>query len=105
MNCASPSKKKRGEAEPTRPGRVGRWEARRRRALASGVDVLLTGRRSSDRRLFRRQSTIRPVRFGKIFHSYLRYLRYLWANCDVHGRLCASASLCFSLCLCASVVH
>jgi hypothetical protein len=47
-------KKRRGEAEPTRPGRVGWWEARRRRTLASGVDVLPTGgRRSSDRRQFR----------------------------------------------------
>jgi len=32
--------------------------------------------------LFRRQSTVRPIRFGKIFLAYLRYLRYLWANCD-----------------------
>jgi len=54
-----PSKQERGEAEPTRPGRAGRWEARLRRTLAFGTDGLSTGgRRSSDRRLFRRQSTV-----------------------------------------------
>ena len=67
MDGTTPPKQEKSEAEPTRPGRVGRWEARRRRTLASGVDVLSTGsRRSPDRRRFRHQSTVRPIRFGEI---------------------------------------
>jgi len=54
-------KNEEGQAEPTRPGRVGRWEERQRRTLASGVGALSTGRgRSSDRRRFRRQSSALP---------------------------------------------
>ena len=92
MEGAPPSIKKRGEAEPARPGRVVRWAARLRRTLAFGADGLLTGgRRSSDCRLFHRQSSARLTRFSEIFFAYLRYLRDLWANCDGSER---------SLCLC-----
>jgi len=53
----SSSEQERGEAEPTCPGRVVRWEAWLRRTLAFGADLLLTGSwRSQDRRRFRRQS-------------------------------------------------
>jgi len=61
-----------------RPGRVGRWEARRRRTLASEADVLLTGgRRSPDRRLFRRHSSALPHHLSEIICVYLRDLRFL----------------------------
>ena len=61
MKGAPRSQQKRGKAEPTRLRRGGRWEARRRRTLASGGDGLSTGcRRSFDRRQFRRQSPALP---------------------------------------------
>ena len=75
MDGASPSKKKRIEAESTRPGRVVRWAERQRRTLASGADVLPTG--GGDRQiadLFRRQS-----RHCSIKETICVYLRYLWA--------------------------
>lgn len=51
MDGAPLSKQEKGQAEPTRPGRVGRWEVRLRRTLAFGADGLPTGgRRSLDRR-------------------------------------------------------
>ena len=66
------SKQEKGEAEPTRPGRVVRWAARLRRTLAFGADGLLTGgRRSSDRRLFRRQSSAPPPQVNdNLFASF-----------------------------------
>ncbi len=72
----SSSEQERGEAEPTCPGRVGRWEARRRRTLASGVDVLLTGRRSSDRRLFRRQSSALAHHVSEALFASFASLRF-----------------------------
>ena len=51
VDGATPPIQGKGEAEPTRPGRVVRGEAGQRRTLASGVDMLSPGtRRSSDRR-------------------------------------------------------
>ncbi len=91
-----------------RPGRVGRWEARRRRTLASEADVLLTGgRRSPDRRLFRRHSSALPHHLSEIICVHLRDLRFP----PVGGRpLCLrvfvfamfSVFLSVSLCLCGS---
>jgi len=50
-------KNDKGQAEPTRRRRVGRWKVRQQRTLASGVDVLSTGsRRSPDRRRSHRHS-------------------------------------------------
>jgi len=92
MDGAPLSKQEKGQAKPTRPGRVGRWEVRQRRTLASGVDVLITGwRRSPDRRQFRRQSPApQPMRLsvsicvicgqswvGGWICADLRYLRFL----------------------------
>ncbi len=73
-----PSRSERGQAEPTRPGRGVRWDVWPRQALALGVDERATGgRRSSDRRLFRRQS-----RHCSVKRTICVYLRDLWANCD-----------------------
>ena len=96
MDGATPSNQERGQAEPTRPWRVGRWEVRRRRTLASGVGELPTGgRRSPDRRLFRRQSTELPLHlWEKLFASFAS-LRFI-----VRVRTVSV----FSLCLCVSVV-
>ena len=77
---------RRGEAEPTRPGRVGRWQAGLRRTLAFGTDRLATGsRRSSDRRRFRRQSSMRSIRCSEIICEHLRYLRF---SCEGGWALC-----------------
>jgi hypothetical protein len=107
----SPSKLEKGEAEPMRLWRVGRWEAWLRRTLAFGADLLLTcGRRSQDRRPFRRQSQLRPLRFCEISLAYLRYLRDLRATCLAMLRVFVSSWLrrarvdgsVISLCLCGS---
>jgi hypothetical protein len=67
-----------GEVEPMRPGRVGRWEARRRRTPAFEADVLLTGgRRSPDRRLFHRHSSALPHHVSGVICVHLRDLRFL----------------------------
>ena len=107
-----PSKHERGQAEPTRRRRGVREIARRRRTLAPGVDVLSPGgRRSPDRRLFRRQTPICPIRCSGIFFclsaficvicGYLRCLRVFVSSCLRCVRwLCAR-----TLCLCASVVQ
>ncbi len=122
-----------GQAEPTRHRRVGRWEARRRRTLASGVDVLPTGRpRSRDRRRFRRDhrcgASVRRSPFAAF--ASLRFttdgsapphlcasapLRSFVAPCRLRvfvssclrraPRLCVSSLCVPSVCLCASVVQ
>jgi hypothetical protein len=99
-----PSRSERGQAESTRPGRVVRWDVWPRQALALGVDERATGgRRSSDRRLFRRQS-----RHCCVKRTICVYLRDLWAHCDGWSAFvssCVRCPLCFSLCalcLCGS---
>ena len=91
-----PSKYERGQAEPTRRKRGVRETARRRRTLASGVDVLSPGgRRSPDRRLFRRQSSPLPL---------TRSLRLSAPICVICGffALVAFVSLCLRVCDVAS---
>jgi len=85
------------KAEPTRRRRVGRWEAWLRRTLAFGAFRLLTGgRRSSDRRLFCRQSAALPPPVS---------LRLSASICVICGFLGWVRWLCVrTLCLCASVV-
>ena len=90
-----------------RPGRVGRWEVWLQRTLAFGADRLLTGgRRSPDRRLFRRHFSALPHHLSEIICVYLRDLRFLrcvrgWSSClRVCDVLCVP-SLC-PLCLCGS---
>jgi hypothetical protein len=63
------SKKEKGQAEPTRPRRVVRWETRLRRTPAFGADGFLTGgRRSSDRR------SVPPSIRGTAFSGHRRPL-------------------------------
>ena len=99
----------RGEAEPTRPGRVGRWEPRLRRTLAFGADRLSTGRRrSSDRRRFRRQSSvgcITPARPSLRSSRLCGFFSYGWLCASAALRLCVSSSLWFPGGLGVLVVH
>ena len=103
MNGATSSKQGKGEAKPTRPGRVGRWEEGLRRTLAFGADILPTGRRrSSDRRLFRRQSSALQhqgnyLRLSALSAVFLRVCAAFVSSCLRCLPLCFSLR---SLCLC-----
>ena len=103
-------KQEKGKAEPARLRRVGRWEGRLRRTLAFGADGLPSGgRRSSDRRLFRRQSSVPLIRFCGVFLalsalSGLSVGQLGWCAAFVPSCLRVCDGLCDSLCLCASVV-
>ena len=66
-------KREKREAEPTRTGRVGRWDVWPREALALGADERPTGgRRSQDRRQSRRQSSATPHHFSDNLFAPLR---------------------------------
>jgi len=83
VDGATPPIKENGQAEPTRPRRVGRWKVRRRRTLASGVDVLPTG--GGDRQIADCSAVNPRYRLSVSVGSssrYLRDLRDLRANCD-----------------------
>ena len=98
-----PSQGGRCEAEPTRSERGGRWGAWLRRTLAFGaVRLPAGGRRSPDRRLFRRQSSALSIHMSKNICVYLRDLRFLrWADgLCVFVPSCLRWTLCF---LCVSV--
>ena len=101
-------RKKKGEAEPTRPGRVVRWAARQRRTLASGDVVLPTGggdRQIADCSAANLGTTESRKLSGSIWvicglcdgRATLRWLRVFVSSCLRCLALCFS--LC-SLCLC-----
>ena len=101
----------RRKAGPTRPRRVGRWGVWLRQALALGADERSTGgRRSFDRRLFRRQFTALSHHISDNLFASLRLCAFAfsigWFGDSASPRLCASAfsSLCPPLCLRTSVV-
>jgi len=105
MDGATSSNKERGQAEPTRPRRVGRWEAWLRRTLAFRADGLPTsGRRSSDRRLFRRPSPALPLQINDNLFASFASLRFFWVRgLRVFGFATSALALCpssVSLCLC-----
>jgi len=86
MEGTTPSKQERSEAEPTRPGRVVRWDARLGRTLAFGAVGLHTG--GGDRQiadLFRRQS-----RHFSIKRTICVYLHDLRAYCDGYAAYVSS---------------
>ena len=90
-----------------RPGHVGRWEAWLRRTLAFGADRLLTGgRRSPDRRLFRRHFSALPHHLSEIICVYLRDLRFLRGRVIgvvMPSCLCVFVFAMFCVLLCVSV--
>ena len=74
---------------------AGRWIGHPRRALAPGAAARSSGPRSSfdDGRDLATCSSFE--------NGHLRYLRYLWANCDGCVVLCALCAF-VPLCLCGS---
>jgi len=100
MDGATSSKQEKGEAEPTRPGRVVRWVAWLRRTLAFGADGLSTGgRRSSDRR------SVPPSISGYAAPRQREPLRVLCVFAVFLGRWVAFVSSCLRVCdvLCVSL--
>jgi len=107
MQCAARAIMRRGRRNRRAPGRGVRGEARLRRTLAFGVDGLPSGgRRSPDRRQFRRQSS------ALLPPSSKRLSGFIWVICghmEWMGGLCvfvfvtSAMALCpdsVSLCLC-----